>query len=157
MGKLIFHYLPNLYVDESEAGSASQNDGTLIVLYARQVAIIGRTFKAHMIGRLFEANLLPIGRTEAEDNLVMSHHDSWHMRRYSVHIKRCTYFHVAGRCDMVWISGVCTIADVVRGRDTGGSTVHQRRYLSTGRVRGQDFVKFWLDWLISWLRRPWRG
>jgi hypothetical protein len=23
MGKLIFHYLPNLYVDESEAGSAS--------------------------------------------------------------------------------------------------------------------------------------
>jgi hypothetical protein len=32
MGKLIFHYLPNLYVDESEAGSTShiELEGTLI-------------------------------------------------------------------------------------------------------------------------------
>jgi hypothetical protein len=28
MGKLIFHYLPNLYVDESEAGSASLHIGS---------------------------------------------------------------------------------------------------------------------------------
>jgi hypothetical protein len=37
MGKLMFHYLPNLYVDESEADSASHIGNSLLGMNLRSV------------------------------------------------------------------------------------------------------------------------